>query len=277
MTNGNGNGAQAVSEVPDLIFAEGDSWLEFPPGDVLDFLWKAGCKIREVAHWSHTMRDMAYAEHQLDSQASMLASIPRTGIVPRAVLLSGGGNDLVDRFPALLNDFVPATPALKQHQLDDFVENLRHMYIRLAHFITDKCNEVFELDQKPEGEQYRIPILVHGYAYPVPDGRRKVKFLLLGEPWLQPVFQAKGYLDIGKNIETMQVAVNALNEMLASLREEPGLQHVHYVDLRPLLSCRLGEHLNDWVDELHPSEEGFQKVADAFLGVIERLPPAREI
>ena len=48
-----------------------------------------------------------------------------------------------------------------------------------------------------------IPILIHGYDYPVPDGRGFLGgFGPLPGPWLEPGFHRKGHPDQGKNAAT---------------------------------------------------------------------------
>ena len=54
-----------------------------------------------------------------------------------------------------------------------------------------------------------IPILIHGYAHPVPDGRPFLTGWPLPGPWLQPGFSAKGYVhddpaDLGRNTQVME-------------------------------------------------------------------------
>ena len=53
----------------------------------------------------------------------------------------------------------------------------------------------------------------------------------------------------------------------------PGLAHLHYVDLRGTLSQQLqGQAYKSWWnDELHPTEQGFAKVAAKFDALIRRI------
>ena len=75
----------------------------------------------------------------------------------------------------------------------------------------------------------------------------------------------------------MATLVDKFNDVLSGLPDEKGLNHVHYVNLRNTLSNDLGredgkrKYKKDWGDELHPTNEGFAKVASEFARVIDAL------
>jgi hypothetical protein len=91
------------------------------------------------------------------------------------------------------------------------------------------------LCQKNLGRTF--PILVHGYDYPVPDGRG---FLggggLLPGLWLKPGFDEKLFGDINVTTQMMTIVIDRFNTMLQNLVQEPGFQNVTYIDLRKTLS-----------------------------------------
>ena len=63
-----------------------------------------GYDVESVAHRGDTVEDMAYSEGQLDVFSRRLEKVLRSGPPPRAILLSGGGNDIAgDEFAILLN------------------------------------------------------------------------------------------------------------------------------------------------------------------------------
>jgi len=107
--------------------------------------------------------------------------------------------------------------------------------------------------------------VVHGYGYAVPDGRG---FLgggwLLPGPWLEPSFRRKGYASLEANVAVVKKLIDRHNAMLEDLAARmPG---VHFVDARRLLSSETAgrAYRRDWGNELHPTERGFRRVADAF-------------
>jgi hypothetical protein len=124
--------------------------------------------------------------------------------------------------------------------------------------------------------------LVHGYAYPVPDGRSTPG--ILGS-----AFVAKGYGEVEVNAnfnppahlnaeqhERLQVRIAVMKELIdrfnAMIKDVAALgefAHVRYVNLRDLLSTELqGNNFYQkwWENELHPTTLGFQ-------GYRKTLPP----
>ena len=78
-----------------------------------------------------------------------------------------------------------------------------------------------------------IPVLLHGYDYPVPDGRGYMGgFWALPGPWLEPAFRRKGYADMTERVRVMAGLIDRFNDMIAGLPGQPGLEHVTYLDLR---------------------------------------------
>ena len=167
-----------------LLAAEGDSWFEFPlRSQIVRELRRLGYAVREVADHSHTLEFMATSPHQQAEFSEMMKQLANRKTKPIAVLLSGGGNDFVDFLPSLLNRYDPREPILNASEVDDFAANhLRKNYVKWLNFVTKMCNDNFK-------DQGRIPILIHGYAYAVPDGR--------GIPfyghWLRKEFMSKGH------------------------------------------------------------------------------------
>lgn len=58
-----------------------------------------------------------------------------------------------------------------------------------------------------------LPILLHGYDHPVPDGRGF--WGLLSGPWLAPGFEQKGYYDLAQRKASSRQLIDAFNVMLA--------------------------------------------------------------
>jgi len=112
-----------------------------------------------------------------------------------------------------------------------------------------------------------VPILLHGYDYPVADGRG---FLggwgPLPGPWFEPGFREKGYDDLAERVAITRDLIDRFYMMLGAVVAMPAFAHVQLVDLRNALSTDL---VNDrykawWGNELHPTQQGFHKVAGLF-------------
>ena len=169
-----------------LLVAEGDSWFDYFSYDILRKLEHYGFDIRCVANHGDKLRDMARLETQHDKLASVLERLNRQNRVPKAVLVSAGGNDLAEEcvLRTLLNDASWGGPILNEEAVRGFINvRLRKNYLLLLEFITALCVRIF-------GDGTRIPIVIHGYGHPVPDGRG-VGFFNEPGPWLEPEFKAR--------------------------------------------------------------------------------------
>jgi lysophospholipase L1-like esterase len=254
---------------PGTIVAEGDSWFSYPLSDVLEELEdRHGWDVVSVAHAGDRVEDMAYDDGQLSRLERALRKVSVEKRPVKAVLLSGGGNDIAgDEFAMLLNHKHSGLPPLNARVVSGlFDERLRAAIISLASAVTRLCRELFDRE---------IPILLHGYDRPVPDGRGFLGGLsILPGPWLEPGFRRKGFADLAETTDLMSLLIDAFNAQLATIAGGPGLPHVHYIDLRGTLSNELAgrRYQQSWANELHPTDRGFQAVADRFDAALKALP-----
>ena len=246
-----------------VLIAEGDSWFDYPLQDVLRLLEDDHLfDVESVAHKGDCVEDMAHSSGQFEEFARRLEKLLREGKVPRAILLSGGGNDIAgDEFAILLNHAASSLPPLNEDIVRGVVDvRLRAAYARIISGLT-RIAESFM--------GRAIPIVTHGYDYPVPDGRGFLGgFWLLPGPWLKPGFQKKGYDDLEANKEVLAQLIDRFNKMLATVTAE--FSHVHHLDLRKTLR-RDATYKQFWADELHPSERGFELVTAKFAKLIDTL------
>lgn len=252
----------AAPESAGVLIAEGDSWFDYPLHDVLNNLEDIhGFDVESVAHKGDTIEDMAYSGGQLDEFARRVEKVLRRGIKPRAILLSGGGNDVAgDEFPLLLNHASSGVAGLNESIVTGIVdERVRDAFATILSAITAICRDQI-------GEP--IPIIVHGYDYAVPDGRG---FLggwgPLPGPWLEPGFRRKGYVAMATRRPIVVELIDRFNEMLARLAGHAPFSHVKHLDLRGTLPTG-ANHRDHWADELHPSARGFEAVANKFAAIL---------
>jgi hypothetical protein len=247
------------------LIAEGDSWFDYPMNDVLQLLEDHhGFNVESVSHHGDTVEEMAYSGGQLEEFARRLEKILRNGEVPRAILLSGGGNDIAgDEFPLLLNHSKSPNLGLNSEIISGVIDQrLRDAYTHIISAITAIAESYLG---RP------IPILVHGYDYAIPDGRGVLGgWWKLPGPWLEPGFRSKGYANRQANIATIKQLMDRFNDMLRALISDPAFAHVRQVDLRGTLS-QGPNYKSDWGNELHPSKVGFEKVAKKFADAIDAI------
>lgn len=245
-----------------VVIAEGDSWFDYPFHDVLRILEDDHAfDVESVAHKGDCLEDMAHAPGQFEEFARRMEKLLRDGKVPRAILISGGGNDIVgDEFAILLNHAASSLPTLNQ----DIVRGVIDVRLRAAY--ATLISGTTEIARSYLGRP--IPIIIHGYDYPVPDGRGFLGgWWLLPGPWLEPGFLRKGYDDLGENTALIGSLIDTFNEMLASLPNHPQFSHVHYLNLRDTLRHD-GQYKKDWGNELHPTSRGFELITRKFADLI---------
>jgi lysophospholipase L1-like esterase len=244
-----------------VLVAEGDSWFDYPFHDVLqklddDFGWD----IENVAHRGDSVESMAYDGGQLTDFVRAIERVVRRGDIPHAILMSGGGNDVAgDAFAMLLNHRSSPVFGFNPAVLDGVVQTrIRVAYTTMLSAVTAACQSLLGAP---------VPILLHGYDYPVPDGRG---FLggwgPLPGPWLEPGFREKGYDDLAERVAIARDLIDRLYAMLAAVVALPAFAHVQFVDLRNALSTDLvnGRYKAWWGNELHPTQQGFRRVAGLF-------------
>ena len=270
--------------VRDLILAIGDSWFNYwPRGDILDVLEaRLGHLIERRAAAGRKLAEMLYLKPPSLLDAAPAATDPDgveiswlTGRLRdmkpvekarvRAILVSAGGNDVAGD-ERVLHDLVNPkdpravnAPLLNEDRVLAAVDGrLREHYATLLACITHACDKT--LNSRP-------PILLHGYAHPVADGRG-----VLGRVWLEPTLRGLGYVDLVERKEIMKELIDRLNKMQkAVIGDNPEFKHVRHVDVRPAL-------INDetyklyWQNELHPTiPMGFAEVSKLFIAELDSL------
>lgn len=270
------------------LVAMGDSWFNyFPPFDVLVALQrKYGYAIDSVAMPGAHLVEMAPPPDWDPSHPpplppsgrgrqlnAMLALVDRMSPAERgatkAILLSGGGNDVAaDKrvLASLLNRAGSGLPPVNDAAVTRVVDtDLRGVLAQVLSAAT-------EIGRLRFGRA--VPILIHGYAHPVPDGRGAG----LGA-WLRPVLQEQGYTDLQAGTNIMATLIDRLNLMQMQLLADNAVAfaHVTHVDLRSTLSNVLAAdaYKQSWQNELHPTiPAGFTSVADKIQAALQVLSPA---
>lgn len=166
------------------------------------------------------------------------------------IAISGGGNDFAgadDLAPLLKkgkND--NAASWFKTKETDELFANIMDGYQKLVYLRDTFCPTV--------------PIVTHSYDYAHATG----KGLFWFSPWIKPSFDKIG---MPENLHAD--AVKYIIDHLAAVQESLSLscQPYHFVNTRGLLG------LSDWANELHPTAEGFQKIASPFYPLFEKYFP----
>lgn len=214
------------------IVSEGDSWFQYPflLTDVIDWLSEP------------------YAILSLDAAGDLVSDMVRQGEVvtavvqeqPHAVLLSGGGNDLLgdSHLSTAVLPFEPGRAAA-EYLGTAFDENLQAVIGNYERLLS-------RLQQVAP----HTPVLTHVYDWAVPANGR----------WLGKPLAAIGITDPLLQRAIVRAIVDRFHERLVLLAKT--FPHVHVIDTRGAV------HDGRWHDELHPSDEGFRAVARLFGAAI---------
>jgi len=238
------------------IVAEGDSWFDYPGSDILDWLDQFGYSIQSVASAGDRAEMMAFGRGQLDKLAAAIDKVIATQHKPKAILLSGGGNDIAGtEFGFLINHAGSPRQGLNESVVAGVIdERVQDAYVHIIRKVTELCRKMLN---EP------VPIILHGYGYPIPDGDGVLGgFGPLPGPWLRPGFIEKGFNNLEENKATMKKLMDRFNVMLQ--RVEGMFGHVKYVDLRSVLPSQK----KLWANELHPKPPGFKLAAEAIAAVL---------
>ncbi len=246
------------------VIAEGDSWFDYLWFDILDTLEDVyGYDVESTARAGDRVESMAYDQGQLTKFRKALEKVVRRGEVPKAILLSGGGNDVAgEQFFMLLDHAASPAPGLNDDVVRGVVDvRVRDAYLVLIAAITRLCETTM-------GRV--VPIVMHGYDRAVPDGRGfgdPWPIPGLPGPWLRPGFTLKGFTSDSVNKAIVGDLIDRFNRMLRGVAAQ--FPHVRYVDLRGTLPSG-GNYRDWWANELHPTEKGFKAVAARFAAAIGR-------
>lgn len=169
--------------------------------------------------------------------------------------ISGAGNDAVDVGLALRDDCSGARDApscIDDARMDELLGALLQTLRSLVAAIrAGTPNTVLPR-----------PIFIHGYDYPVPDGRGFGFGLIRSGPWLAPAMDAARVPgDMALRTAIAQILIDRLNDDVFAPLHDPAA-HVIHIDSRGILH-RAGGYTDEWANEMHPTNLGFAKIFDA--------------
>ena len=256
------------------LLAWGDSWIRNKhdkTGDFGDALAKLGYDTRQFAVLGlegRTLAEMAAVVPDISDDTSIYAALHDALLaaqsqvnpvpLPKALLIGGGGNDIhtpdshtgIAPLCRLLRPKISGLPQLDPAQLTAFVDTTLAGHLRSV------------LGQLTRFTQGRIPILVHGYDYPIPDGR---KYNFMPQAWLYPcIHDTHGYAPEPDGRAIMKALIERLNTMIETVVKAFSQHKVHHLKLTGSLPDGTDPqhpHTDYWLNELHPTVLGFNRLA----------------
>jgi hypothetical protein len=235
-----------------LVLCFGDSWMHYPfhkdgnlPNRFLQF--SAGQSFDIMVLGQNGMEIGAPGKANLHTLTTFLGFERET---VEMIVLSGGGNDFAgadDLLPLLkfgVEDDI--TSWFKAQETAALFSRITRGYENLIYLRDTFCPAA--------------PIVTHCYDYAPPTG----KGLLAFSPWIRPALQ-----QIGMPAALHDDAVRYIIDHLAQVQQElaKATKNYHFVDTRNSLQD------SDWDNELHPTFDGFNKIAARFYPVFAQLLP----
>ena len=172
-----------------------------------------------------------------------------------SILLSGGGNDLIDNVDTIIVGGAGLDPA---NYIDD--AQLRGVLDAVAR----GYSAIVALRDGPGSASRGKPIVTHTYDYPTPNNAPATFFGAPAQgPWFWTRFEAIGLADRPLRAAITDYVLDRLAETLLGLQNRlPGF---HVVDTRGTLvraAPDVTHNSNDWLNEIHPNSGGYRKIAD---------------
>jgi hypothetical protein len=254
--------AEGLPSFPDQQFlAEGDSWFTIsgiPAYNLLfELRFRKQTRIVNCATPGDTIKHVA----QITKNRSLREALSRSGLRWDAILLSGGGNDLIDAADDILlgqdardeSNIRGPADYCSAERLQDLIADVQDGYRKIA-----------ALRDADNGSARGAPILTHTYDYATPRNA-PARFLIgsLG-PWLYTALVAC-VVPKAHWVAVADYLINALAEGILALQKGPQpIANFHVVDTRGTLKRAQLDHpgsSNDWQNEIHPNGGGYEKLA----------------
>lgn len=250
------------------FLAEGDSWFTIgaiPSSNLLfELQLKKSALVLNLGYPGDTIQNIARLTKGNAEFERRLAD-PRFASDWDAILMSGGGNDLIDAAGDVLLQ-APRAGSKPAKCVDQ--EALAALLGRIA----DGFGHVVAVRDAPGSPSQGTPIIVHTYDYPTPrPAPAQFLFVPFTRPWLYPAFRrreipAELYLPLADYL------LEKLAKTLEDLAER--LPDFHVVNtLGRLDRAALGSKGNsgDWMNEIHPNTDGYRKIAARIAARIHKL------
>ena len=270
---------------PDHIFhrhkvlAEGDSWftvggvpmwnllfsLEFPSTNVVVTLAKPGDTLKSMAEICNNS-DLRFAMDKLH------------GYQWDAILLSAGGNDLIDYASGKTTEdsiIIPHTDRGAVSSPADYVDQKKLKI--LMDYIQEGYQRIVALRDAPKSSCASAPILVHTYDLVTPTDSPATLGPITFGPWLFPALQ-RAKIPESDWLALADYLLTVLRDSIVEL-SMPGakqLANFHVVDTQgTIIRADLGAAgpSNDWLNEIHPNKAGYQKLATKLTAKLATLLP----
>lgn len=243
-----------------LIICEGDSWFDYPDPGLLEHIFD-GLKnndkssqsviwgVVNIANAGDTLKEM------IEQSTTLKSILKQYKDNIKCVLLSAGGNDIIDKLDGILDK-----NGINEDKLKEVMEGekgLKKHYQNMIHIIYSNLGN------------NKIPIFTHSYAYVCNFGDNTcsiLKKLFTRCPWIYPIM-AKHELTPPKTYDAMK---KIFNEFYSVINEIDGIT---ITDTRKSMEVNDKCQSDRWIDEIHPKYSTVKNVANAYVKKIIKTSP----
>lgn len=173
-----------------------------------------------------------------------------------AILLSGGGNDVIDALPHLLQ----AAPAESAFDARAYIQWGNADKLRA--YLIANYQRIIEYRAVGRAANAETPVVLHTYDYPMPrNAPARFMGIHARGPWLLPALHNIAAPQ-GMHFEITRVLYDFLAQALLALADP--VKGVLVVDTRGTLipaSADDPARSGDWQNEIHPTTEGYSQLA----------------
>jgi hypothetical protein len=249
-----------AAALPLDFLAIGDSWFDYPISDA-GLPWvnqDIAAKLQTIGNPPPIVLPRALAGNPmtatigLKNQTQYLIDLNNHAQwlsgKPDAILVSGGGDDVVGDAFVIYLDYVGGKLSSR---IQGAVDSIEASYQALFQF--------------RDLHAANTPIFGHCYDYAIPDDKGILLFL---GPWLWPSLHFTGY-NYDDGLEIVKATIDRLYDMLSGLAKVKK-NNFYLVDTRGTLTRDALQPLG-WANEIHPYSAGFLALANKFLPVLRSV------
>jgi len=257
-----------VPKTPLDFLAIGDSWFEYPlDGNGPSFAGNTAIVaqtqlgsmgdppphiLNQALHGQATTAMLSYENQQtlIDLLGDSTQWLNEQTGLPDAILVSGGGDDLVGDQLAIYLDY--GGGGLNNQRFQGILDSVQASYFDLFAF----------RDRFAKG----VPIIGHCYDYAIPNNAHPI---CVASAWLSPSLTFAGY-EYNQGLTIVSQMIDKFHDMLAALAGDPA-NNFMLIDTRNTLT-RNASQPNGWANEIHPYFDGFTALANKFLTALRATP-----
>lgn len=243
------------------FLGEGDSWFSTnaipPSANVLEQLhFNRPAAVLTLAQPGDSIRRMA----TISRNKVLRDYLAKPQFASRwdAILLSGGGNDVIDNAGSIVVAGAGDDP-------NDYLNE--DALARTIGDIADGYRRIAELRDRAGSPNRGQRIVTHAYDYLTPRAAPAMfMFMPLSGPWLIRALELDGIHDPLLQCAIADTIIDRLADALTALQNE--IPNFVVADTRGLLqraASGTAGNSNDWLNEIHPNSAGYRKIADAFV------------